>query len=42
FLRRQTQWTDRLRLLSMGSGTPLTIMTVSPSVGTSPRSNNKQ
>ncbi|GFU57137.1 hypothetical protein TNCV_1780001 [Trichonephila clavipes] len=38
--RRQTRWTDRLRLLSMGSGTSLTIMTASLVVGDSPKSNN--
>ncbi|GFT15879.1 hypothetical protein TNCV_3314651 [Trichonephila clavipes] len=37
-----TVFLDRLRLLSMGSGTSLTIMTASLGVGASPRSNNKQ
>ncbi|GFV44970.1 hypothetical protein TNCV_615601 [Trichonephila clavipes] len=40
--RRQCSLLDRLRLLSMGAGTPMSIMTFSQSVITDPRTNNKQ
>ncbi|GFX78308.1 hypothetical protein TNCV_5136551 [Trichonephila clavipes] len=40
--RRQTRWTNRVRLLSMDAGTPMSIMTSSQSVVVDPRPNNKQ
>ncbi|GFX68769.1 hypothetical protein TNCV_4070131 [Trichonephila clavipes] len=40
--RRQCSPLDRLRLLSMGAGTPMSIMTFSQSVVMDPRTNNKQ
>ncbi|GFW68882.1 hypothetical protein TNCV_2917811 [Trichonephila clavipes] len=40
--RRQCSPLDRLRLLSMGAGTPMSIMTFSQSVVTDPRTNNEQ
>ncbi|GFW00630.1 hypothetical protein TNCV_2283761 [Trichonephila clavipes] len=39
--RRQCSPLDRLRLLSMGAGTPMSIMIFSQSVVMDPRTNNK-